>query len=175
VGPTLPALKSILETNVPLNVTESSYSRLVHGLVSCCLQNIDETRFVYFCRQIANNTSRRSGRSGLVVTMKAKNNLFTSVLVLTILPPSMNMSRALIEQCCYLISQRLAETSDVCTAFHALSRSNCAIVDSDRCSMCQDNYHHIAYSILQPSIEVLCRATDSRAHQFDRQRRRKHR
>lgn len=45
VGPTLPALKALLDvTSGGVPVADVSFSRLVHGLISCCLQNIEETR-----------------------------------------------------------------------------------------------------------------------------------
>jgi HEAT repeat-containing protein 5 len=43
VGPTLPALKKILATAI-VSQDKSDSARLVQGLISCCLQNIDETR-----------------------------------------------------------------------------------------------------------------------------------
>jgi hypothetical protein len=45
VGPTLPALKKILATAI-VSQDKSDSARLVQGLISCCLQNIDETRYV---------------------------------------------------------------------------------------------------------------------------------
>ncbi|KIM27128.1 hypothetical protein M408DRAFT_16736 [Serendipita vermifera MAFF 305830] len=96
VGPTLPALKSMLDIKPSSNGADS-YAKLIHGLISCCLQNIEET----------------VGRSGPTVTIKTKNNLLAAVLILTIIPPTTKLSRALVEQCCYLISQRIMEQSEV--------------------------------------------------------------
>jgi HEAT repeat-containing protein 5 len=39
--------------------------------------------------------------------------MFAVVLILTCLPPDFKLSRALVDQCCYLISQRLNEDSEV--------------------------------------------------------------
>jgi len=98
VGPTLPALKLMLD-NPPAGVdsAESPYTKLVHGLLSSCFQNVDEC----------------SGRSGTVVTLKAKNNLLVAVLVLTVTPATMKISKAVLEQCAYLISQKLGESPEV--------------------------------------------------------------
>lgn len=49
VGSTLPALKTIL-VDLPLAPgpsSQESYERLVHGLLSSCLLNIDAMRFVF--------------------------------------------------------------------------------------------------------------------------------
>src|SRR5260370_41976665 len=83
VGPTLPALKLMLD-NPPADVdsVESSYAKLVHGLLSSCLQNVDEC----------------SGRSGPAITLKTKNNLLVAVLVLTVTPATMKISKAALEQ-----------------------------------------------------------------------------
>ncbi|SRR6266404_831484 len=43
VGPTLPALKSLLTPGLNYKVTEF-FERVVHGLLSSCLLNIDEMR-----------------------------------------------------------------------------------------------------------------------------------
>lgn len=51
VGPTLLALKTLLE--IPVHATPSaqdSFSSLVHGLLSVCIRNIDEMRYVYHGR-----------------------------------------------------------------------------------------------------------------------------
>jgi hypothetical protein len=48
VGPTLSALKSLLE--IPSHRASDSqemFSRLVHGVLSACLVNIDEMRYVF--------------------------------------------------------------------------------------------------------------------------------
>lgn len=105
VGPSLPALKLMLESPPHTANRLETYSRLIHGLLSCCLQNIDET----------------SNRSGPIVTLKTKNNLMASVLILTTLPPTLKISRALIDQYCYLVSQRMSDGSD-CT----LTAAQCA-------------------------------------------------
>lgn len=46
VGPTLPSLKSLLDlptTSAPN--ARDRYSRLIHGLISACLLNVDEMRY----------------------------------------------------------------------------------------------------------------------------------
>ena len=98
VGPTLPALKLMLD-NPPTDVdpVDPSYAKLIHGLLSSCLQNVDEC----------------SGRSGTVVALKTKNNLLAAVLVLTVTPATMKISKAALEQCAYLVSQKLGESPEV--------------------------------------------------------------
>lgn len=46
-GPSLPALKSMLDKDDPPHgVADEKYGRLVHGLLSACLQNIDDMRSI---------------------------------------------------------------------------------------------------------------------------------
>jgi len=105
VGPTLPALKLMLD-NPPVGADSAGqfYVKLVHGLLSSCLQNVDEC----------------SGRSGAVVTLKTRNNLLAAVLVLTVTPATMKISKAALEQCAYLISQKLGESPEVRLRWTAL-------------------------------------------------------
>ncbi|RDB24443.1 HEAT repeat-containing protein 5B [Hypsizygus marmoreus] len=106
VGPTLPALKMLLDLPPsPVSNTEDRYARLVHGLLSSCLLNIDAM----------------SGRHGLISAKKIKNNLLASVLVLTVLPPSVKVSQAVIEHCCFLISQKLVDSDEM-----SLTAAHCA-------------------------------------------------
>lgn len=47
VGPTLPTLKAILDLPTESDAeTQDRYGRLVHGLLSACLLNIDAMRYV---------------------------------------------------------------------------------------------------------------------------------
>lgn len=50
VGPTLPVLKSLLTPGATYKVTEF-FQRVVHGLLSSCLLNIDEMRSVHVILQ----------------------------------------------------------------------------------------------------------------------------
>ncbi|KAF8584408.1 ARM repeat-containing protein [Ramaria rubella] len=106
-GPTLPALKTMLEppSDSKARQSDSKYGRLVHGLISACLLHIDEM----------------SGRVGPSSTNKVKNNLLAAVLILTVVPPTMAFSQAVIEHCCFLISQKLQEPSDI-----SLTAAHCA-------------------------------------------------
>ena len=46
-GPCLPALKAMLENDgKPVGEMDPKYGRLIHGLLSACLQNIDDMRSV---------------------------------------------------------------------------------------------------------------------------------
>ncbi|KAG5653101.1 hypothetical protein H0H81_002326 [Sphagnurus paluster] len=106
VGPTLPALKSMLDLP-PATSTGSQdvYVRLVHGLLSSCLLHIDAM----------------SGRDGLISAKKIKNNLLAAVLILTVLPSSVKVSKAVVEHACFLISQKLLESGEL-----SLTAAHCA-------------------------------------------------
>ncbi|KAG8840425.1 hypothetical protein FRB91_006107 [Serendipita sp. 411] len=105
IGPTLPALRTMLDAPPMTSNGIESFGKLIHGLISCCLQNIEET----------------SNRSGPTVVLKSKNNFMAVVLVLSSLHPNVKLGRALIDQFCYLMTQRM-ETS---TEF-ALTVAQCA-------------------------------------------------
>lgn len=60
-------------------------------------------------------TDSRSGREGPVPTLKLKNNLLAAVLVLTVMPPAIDLGRLAIEHCCSLVSEKLGESGDVRT------------------------------------------------------------
>lgn len=42
IGPSLPALKVILDVSSSTGIDPQKYGKLVHGLLSACLQNVDE-------------------------------------------------------------------------------------------------------------------------------------
>ncbi|KAM5530811.1 hypothetical protein V8D89_015522, partial [Ganoderma adspersum] len=105
VGPTLQALKSLLDRPANLPDPDSKYGRLVHGLLSACLVNIDEM----------------SGREGPMCNKKIKCNLLAAVLILTVLPPTVAIGRPIIEHCCFIISQKLIEGSEL-----SLTAAHCA-------------------------------------------------
>ncbi|GJJ09041.1 hypothetical protein Clacol_003263 [Clathrus columnatus] len=106
-GPTLPALKALLEppSDPKVCVSESKYGKLVHGLISACLVNIDEM----------------SGRVGLGASNKVKNNLLAAVLILTVIPSSLTVSRTVVDHCCFIISQKLLESDET-----SLTSAHCA-------------------------------------------------
>ncbi|KZW00275.1 clathrin-coated vesicle protein [Exidia glandulosa HHB12029] len=111
VGPTLPSLKALLEVPADATVTadNSAYSRVIHGLLSTCLLNIEEMR----------------GREGPIPNTKTKNNLLASVIILTSVPVGVKLSQVALEQCCYLISQRLTEVTEVSPSL-SLTAGHCA-------------------------------------------------
>ncbi|PCH43056.1 ARM repeat-containing protein [Wolfiporia cocos MD-104 SS10] len=103
VGPTLQSLKALLERPPKDPDTALKFDKVVHGLLSACLVNIDEMR----------------GRQGAISTRKIKTNLLAAVLVLTVVPSSAKVGKAIIEHCCFLISQKLVDTEDMSlTAAH---------------------------------------------------------
>jgi len=102
VGPTLPVLKSLLTPEPAYKVTEF-FQRVVHGLLSSCLLNIDEMR----------------GREGIITTNKVKNNFLASVLILTVIPPSVKVGQGVISRCCFLIAENLSDAHEMAsTAAH---------------------------------------------------------
>lgn len=104
VGPTLPALKSLLTPGPNYEATEF-FQRVVHGLLSSCLLNIDEMR----------------GREGSVTTNKVKNNFLAAVLILTVIPPSVKVGQGVISRCCFLIAEKLSDAHEM-----ALTAAHCA-------------------------------------------------
>ncbi|KIJ41885.1 hypothetical protein M422DRAFT_60390 [Sphaerobolus stellatus SS14] len=106
-GPTLPALKTLLEppSDPKACTSDSRYGRLVHGLISACLVNIDEM----------------SGRVGPASSNKVKSNILAAVLILTVVPSTLNLSQAVVEHCCFLISQKLLEPPQI-----SLTATHCA-------------------------------------------------
>lgn len=105
VGPTLPALKSLLSLPSVSPGDKETYSQLVHALLSACLHHIDEM----------------SLRAGPIATKKVKNNLLAAVLILTVLPPDAKLGREALEHCCFLISQKLNADDEV-----SLTAAHCA-------------------------------------------------
>ncbi|CCM02125.1 uncharacterized protein FIBRA_04202 [Fibroporia radiculosa] len=104
IGPTLQSLKTILDK--PSDATGAEkYERVVHGLLSSCLVNIDEMR----------------GRQGATSSRKTKTNLLAAVLVLTVIPQAVKIGKAIIEHCCFLISQKLVDPSEI-----SLTAAHCA-------------------------------------------------
>ncbi|KAJ6526020.1 clathrin-coated vesicle protein [Mycena capillaripes] len=106
-GPTLTALKSLLDLPLPTASPDAidRYGRLVHGLISACLLNIDEM----------------GGRQGAISAKKIKNNLLAAVLILTVIPQSVKVGEAVIEHCCFLITQKLLDVGEM-----SLPAAHCA-------------------------------------------------
>ncbi|KAF7337120.1 Clathrin-coated vesicle protein [Mycena venus] len=104
-GPTLTALKSLLDIPTVSPDAGDRYSRLVHGLISSCLLNIDEM----------------GGRQGAISAKKIKNNLLAAVLILTVIPPSVKVGDVVIEHCCFLITQKLLDVGEM-----SLPAAHCA-------------------------------------------------
>ncbi|KAI0742742.1 clathrin-coated vesicle protein [Daedaleopsis nitida] len=105
VGPTLQALKALLDRPANLPDPDNKFGRIVHGLLSACLINIDEM----------------SGREGPMCNKKIKCNMLAAVLILTVLPPTVPVGTPIIEHACFLISQKLVEGSEV-----SLTAAHCA-------------------------------------------------
>lgn len=96
VTPTLPAFRSLLAVSCHPSVRER-YGKLIHGLLSSCLLNVDEMR----------------GREGLISSRKVKTNLLAAVLILTVIPPQVAVARDVVEHLFFLISQKLEEGDEM--------------------------------------------------------------
>ncbi|KAH9922323.1 clathrin-coated vesicle protein [Epithele typhae] len=105
VGPTLQALKALLDRPANYSDPENKYGKVVHGLLSSCLMHVDEM----------------SGREGPMCDKKIKNNLLAAVLILTVIPSNVPIGRPVIEHCCFLVSQKLVDGGEV-----SLTAAHCA-------------------------------------------------
>ena len=100
-GSTLPVLKMLLDAvlgpgaQVP-GMGSATGERVVHGLLSSCLSHVDDMRT----------------RVNPVANTKIKNNLLALTLVLTSLPASLPISKVVVEQICYTVSQYLDAARD---------------------------------------------------------------
>ncbi|KIK61652.1 hypothetical protein GYMLUDRAFT_73165 [Collybiopsis luxurians FD-317 M1] len=105
-SPTFPSLKLLLDLPPgSFPDAQDRYQRLVHGLLSACLLNIDEMR----------------GRQGVACTKKVKINLLAAVLILTSTPSTVKVGEPVIEHCCFQISENLLEAHEV-----SLTAAHCA-------------------------------------------------
>ncbi len=64
------------------------------------------------------------GRQGFISTKKVKNNLLAAVLILTVIPPTVKVGRAVLEHACFLISQKLLDADEVRRACYYEAQSN---------------------------------------------------
>lgn len=167
VSPTLPALKSLLDVPVArANEAEKGrYSSVIHALLSACLLNIDNMRW-------ADNPAMKSGtfliqyhhcrgRAGAISTKKIKNNMLAAVLVLTIVPSWVRVGRAVVEHACFLISQKLADSDQVCFMRPSCkSRTHMRGTDLiDGVTLCEDPRPRVGVWE-QPYTPPMCQAVD---------------
>ncbi|KAG9005771.1 hypothetical protein FRB90_010205, partial [Tulasnella sp. 427] len=84
------------------------------------LDKREEVRAVAIALYTVDSTANR-GRERVAAVIIVKNNLLASVLIITVVPPTVKLSRTVVEHCCYLISQKPEEgaTSEISiTAAH---------------------------------------------------------
>ncbi|KAI5476389.1 Armadillo-type fold domain containing protein [Pseudohyphozyma bogoriensis] len=108
VGPTLPVLKTLCDRAFHFrNGTLVILPKVLNGMLSACLQNVDDMR----------------GRRGVSASLKTKNNLLASVLLLTGLPSTVKIGQAAVERACFLITQTALAPSDETStiALHCLT------------------------------------------------------
>ncbi|KAH8921192.1 ARM repeat-containing protein [Atractiella rhizophila] len=92
-GQLLPTLKAICERcTQSKSVDQSAISLIIQGLLSTCIQSVDDV----------------SGRQGVAVVLKRKNNMLALTLLLTSIPPTVKLSQGLIENCGFMLSQQAA-------------------------------------------------------------------
>jgi hypothetical protein len=117
VGPTLPILKMLCDRGFSLSHgTLAVLPTVVNGMLSACLQNVDDTRCVpsTATKYLTDLVTTYRSRSGRAATLKTKNNLLASVLLLTALPSSVKIGQAVVEHACFLITQvALSDDSEV--------------------------------------------------------------
>lgn len=130
VGPTLSSLKNLCERTRSSSATEHApVPRAVHGFLSLALNAVDGMR----------------GRAGKNVVSMTKNSLLAATVVLTSIPPTIKVSRAVLDHMAYLLNQKIASVysgdSDkadeqaAAAADVALTAANCArsiLVASER-------------------------------------------
>ena len=119
-SPTLPALKLLLDVPREFKDQSDGYTKLVHGILSACLVNIDHMGWVLRVLRAHSSHFSSSGRQGPASTRKVQSNLLASVLVLTIVPPTVKVSQVAIDHCCFLICQKLIvdEVNPLGVSFH---------------------------------------------------------
>ncbi|KAH7927705.1 ARM repeat-containing protein [Leucogyrophana mollusca] len=119
--PALPALKALLSVPIQSQTAQDRFDKLVHGLLSSCLLNVDEMR----------------GRQGTVSSRKVKSNLLASVLILTVVPQHVKLARGAIEHLFFLISQKLDESEEMAfVAIHCAKTVAVAASSNDLLRSC---------------------------------------
>ncbi|GAA6010487.1 hypothetical protein JCM11491_006962 [Sporobolomyces phaffii] len=96
VGTSLPILKALCDRSVRPTDGEAlavTIGKVLNGMMSACLMNVDEMR----------------GRKSPSAVRKTKNNLLAAVLLLTALPPRVQLGREVVEHACYLLTETALE------------------------------------------------------------------
>lgn len=112
-GPTLPVLKMLVDQalsgQVQLPGVGSTGEKLIHGFLSACLANIDDMRWVCLGRhRVEPSLTLCRARVNSVANVKIKNNLLALTLVLTALPPSVRVSKEVVERISFVLGQFFA-------------------------------------------------------------------
>ncbi|KAI0784437.1 clathrin-coated vesicle protein [Abortiporus biennis] len=95
IEPTLSCLKTLVSTSSS-RIDPLLFSQVIHGFLSSCILNIDDMR----------------GRQGSVCQKKIQSNLLAAVLILTVIPTTVNIGHAVIDYLCSLILQKLSELGE---------------------------------------------------------------
>ncbi|GAA6032931.1 hypothetical protein JCM8097_000054 [Rhodosporidiobolus ruineniae] len=93
-GPTLSVLKLLTDRGLASSSGASSVlPKVINGMLSACMLNIDEVRL----------------RKSASAVLKTKNNLLATVLLLTSLPPNVQVGQEVVEHACFLIVETALE------------------------------------------------------------------
>ncbi|ORX36130.1 armadillo-type protein [Kockovaella imperatae] len=147
-GQLFPVLKMLLDailgtgSQVP-GMGNATGERVIHGLLSLCLSHVDEMRT----------------RVNPVANIKIKNNLLAMTLILTSLPPSLSVSRVVIESICYTIGQYLGSASERAelglTAVHCTSTLLTASLRPTSSGKPSPILQHASLNLLPPIISFI--------------------
>ncbi|GAA5974285.1 hypothetical protein JCM11641_006712 [Rhodosporidiobolus odoratus] len=150
VGPTLPVLKLLTERSFA-GSSSSDLPKVLNGMLSACMLNIDEVRV----------------RKSTSAILKAKNNLLATVLLLSSIPPHAQVGKEVVEHACFLFSETAldAESEVSITALHCLVSLFAAASRSPSNGL-------LAYCTVQlvPTIIEVLAATSEQGHTPDNPR-----
>ncbi|TFY79847.1 hypothetical protein EWM64_g4165 [Hericium alpestre] len=148
-SPTLPSLMALISQPCETPEKVEKFSQLIHGLLSACIVNIDEMK----------------GRQGAISSKKIKCNFLAAVLVLTVVPQSVKVGRAVVERCCFLISEKLSVADETTlTAAHCAKTLLVASASGNRM------LRHCAKMLLPGIISFVAKCASSSRDQPDSSR-----
>ncbi len=108
ITPTLPSLKQICE-RLPSS-GNSALQKVVHGFCSSAVETVNNMR----------------ARPAPLADRLTKGNLLAITVLVSSLPSTITLSRALLEEYCYLISHKLAKDDDDGSSGVSVTASTCA-------------------------------------------------
>ncbi|GEM12259.1 clathrin-coated vesicle protein [Rhodotorula toruloides] len=94
-GPTLPVLKTLCDKAAARPGDAQTLSKVLNGVLSACLLNIDAVRV----------------RKSTIAIRELRNNLLAVTLLLTALPPGVQVGSEVVEHACFLVSEIALDTT----------------------------------------------------------------